>query len=233
MLYKAAEAHVADAVSFFVSSYRNAALEDIDNLLCLGMTSGALSSEDPEDVRSCLRNIITVNAVARHALDDLPFTQREAIDAAGTEIAERVHEVIRRVQLLNIDRPRVLEMLMDLDLDDFGSDSDEDLDDVDDSDDSDDSDNTDDDDEEEERAVVVAAAGGGRGKATKPAAAPSPKQKATPAKKAAPVPRGKAAAAAAATAKPAVPSPAPTATVVGAKRKAPAKKETPAAKKKR
>jgi len=36
MLYKAAEAHVSQAVAFFVDSYRNAALEDIDNLLCLG-----------------------------------------------------------------------------------------------------------------------------------------------------------------------------------------------------
>jgi hypothetical protein len=43
LMFRAAENMVSDAVEFFVASYRNAALEDIDNLLCLGMTSGSLS----------------------------------------------------------------------------------------------------------------------------------------------------------------------------------------------
>ena len=184
MLYKAAEAHVADAVSLFVSSYRRAALEDIDNLLCLGMTSGSLSSEDPEEVRAALRNIISVNAVARQALEDLPFTQREAIEVAAAEIQETTQDVIRRVQLLNVERPRVLEMLMDLDMDDFGSEDNESIDglDSDDNDDDDDDDDVgdgDDDDDDVEGEKLLA--GGSRINGAKQALPkPSPKLSTAP-----------------------------------------------------
>jgi len=104
MLYRAAENIVSEAVDYYVDNYRNAALEDIDNLLCLGMTSGSLSSEDPEDVRTAVKNIITVNAVSRQALEDLPFTQRESIVAAQADIEAAVLDLIRKVQLQNIDR---------------------------------------------------------------------------------------------------------------------------------
>jgi hypothetical protein len=122
MMYEAAEGSVAGAVQELVENVRLAALDDIDNIICLGMAQDIFSTNDGSLIREVLREVIATGAIARQALDDLPFSRREEIENAKDDIINCVEAQIRDVQLKVSDKPDVLEHLMDLDIDEYGDD---------------------------------------------------------------------------------------------------------------
>lgn len=181
MAYGAAECAVQDAVCELVENVRVAALEDIDNVLCMGMGQGVFFNPNGEDVRDMLREIIAVGAIARQSLEDLPFSRRDDIENAQEDIVNCVEGQIRDTQLRLSDKPEVLEFLMDLDIDDYGDDYIDGQDGDDDngetsSDDEDEEEEESSDEEEEEPRVVEIEAPKHKGRA-------APKKDVTPAKK--------------------------------------------------
>jgi hypothetical protein len=122
MSYSAAECAVADAVKDLVEYVRGSALEDVDDILSMGIASGTFASNNGQDIREILSEAIAIGAVARQTLEDLPFSRRDEIEMAQEDIVLFVEDKIRQVQMSFADNDDVIECLMDLDIDDYGDD---------------------------------------------------------------------------------------------------------------
>ena len=195
MLYKGCDSILKEAITDYLGECRDTALEEIDNIYCLGMTQGTFDGSDVEACRETLQLMILINSEMRDALYDLPFSH-ELIQGVQDDIQEHVQLIIRQVQLQFADKPDFLEAIMDLDVLDDTDDFEEDDDDL-------DEDNDDDDGDDDEvyaiediteepvdnkkggkkrkSDVVVLPSATKKVKAESPKA--SPKKKATPSKK--------------------------------------------------
>ena len=78
-----------------------------------------LASADFEIIATAMSEIITVGAVARVALNDLPFTRRSAIEETCDMIEGELRDIIRHVQMVNSGRPEVANALNYLDVNCF------------------------------------------------------------------------------------------------------------------
>ena len=125
MLYKGCDSILKEAISDFLRDCRDTALEEIDNIYCLGMTQGSFDGTSVEACRENLQLTILLNAEMREALFDLPFSH-DLIEKVQEDIQEHVQQIIRQVQLQFANRPEFLESIMDLDVDDDTDDFDED-----------------------------------------------------------------------------------------------------------
>lgn len=120
MLFKASETVVDIAVLEYIQSCKERAIEEIDNLFCTGMTRGAFDGSDVVSTRGLLQSIIYVSHDLCLSLEELPFpTKEDIIEEAKEQIKSTVGDIIRRVQLTFANQPDFLEALMDLDVDDF------------------------------------------------------------------------------------------------------------------
>jgi len=117
MLYKGCDAILKEAISDYLRDCRDTALEEIDNIYCLGMTQGSFDGTSVDACRETLQLMILLNAEMREALFDLPFSH-ELIEKVQEDIQEHVQQIIRQVQLQFADRPEFLESIMDLDVED-------------------------------------------------------------------------------------------------------------------
>jgi hypothetical protein len=146
-----------EAIMDYLTDCKDTALEEIDNLYCIGMTQGSFDGSSVEACRETLQLMILINSEMRDALYDLPFSH-ELIDDVQEDIQEHVQLIIRQVQLQFADQPDFLEAIMDLDVlddtDDFEED-DDDFDDFEDGDVEEIEDDVEDDDDEEEVVAVT------------------------------------------------------------------------------
>ena len=131
MLYKGCDSILKEAIMSYLTDCRDTALEEIDNLYCIGMTQGSFDGSSVEACRETLQLMILINSEMRDALYDLPFSH-ELIDEVQEDIQEHVQLIIRQVQLQFADQPEFLEAIMDLDVLDDTDDFEEDDDDFDD-----------------------------------------------------------------------------------------------------
>jgi len=153
MLYKGCDSILKEAIMDYLTDCRDTALEEIDNLYCIGMTQGSFDGSSVEACRETLQLMILINSEMRDALYDLPFSH-ELIDDVQEDIQEHVQLIIRQVQLQFADQPEFLEAIMDLDVLDDTDDFEEDDDDFDDFED-DDVEEIEDDGVEEEEALAI------------------------------------------------------------------------------
>jgi len=162
MLYKGCDAILKEAISDYLRDCRDTALEEIDNIYCLGMTQGSFDGTNVEACRETLQLMILLNSEMREALFDLPFSH-ELIEKVQEDIQEHVQQIIRQVQLQFADRLDFLESIMDLDVeDDIDDFEDDEFDEENDIDDFDEELDDDDDDEEEEKPKKIIDKKGGK-----------------------------------------------------------------------
>ena len=178
MLFKGCDSILKEAIMDYLTDCRDTALEEIDNLYCIGMTQGSFDGSSVEACRETLQLMILINSEMRDALYDLPFSH-ELIDDVQEDIQEHVQLIIRQVQLQFADQPEFLEAIMDLDVLDDTDDFEEDDDDFDDFEDGDV--------EEEEEVVAITESsvkkGGKKRKSDVVEVAPASTKKAKPSPK--------------------------------------------------
>ncbi len=173
-LYKLADEVVSEAIEEFISDCKEACLEELDNMLCIGITTDALNGASIDSTRSLLKGIINVYKHARELMDEFPFNSKlDVIANAQREVANAVTDLMRRIQMTFIHNPTFLDQIMDFDvvddvnIEDYDEDemieegdSDEDADDESDEDDDEDDDEDNEDDEDdidlaEEEAYLI------------------------------------------------------------------------------
>ena len=173
-LYKLADEVVSEAIEEFISDCKEACLEELDNMLCIGITTDALNGASIDSTRSLLKGIINVYKHARELMDEFPFNSKlDVIANAQREVANAVTDLMRRIQMTFIHNPTFLDQIMDFDVvddvniedydedevieDGESGDSDEDAEDEsDDDEDDEDEDEDEDDDEDDEDDVDLA-----------------------------------------------------------------------------
>ena len=175
-LYKLADEVVSEAIEEFISDCKEACLDELDSMLCIGITTDALNGASIDSTRSLLKGIITVYKHARELMDEFPFNSKlDVIANAQREVANAVTDLMRRIQMTFIHNPSFLDQIMDFDvfddvnIEDYEEDeliedgdsgaSDEDVEDESNDDDDDDDDDTDDDEDDvdlaEEEAYLI------------------------------------------------------------------------------
>lgn len=122
MLFKLGDSIIIQIKENIVNEFKNVAFEQIDEILCSEMCDGTFS--DPESARSLLQSFVTVYAITRQGLEELPFLQRTQIELAQDKLSEYVEDLIRRVQMAyayHFDETS-MRMIMDLEESDTSSD---------------------------------------------------------------------------------------------------------------
>lgn len=116
-LYKLADEVVSEAIEEFITDCKEALLEELDNMLCIGITTDALNGTSIDSTRSLLKGIINVYKHARELMDEFPFNSKlDVIANAQGEVANAVTDLMRRIQMTFIHNPEFLEQIMDFDI---------------------------------------------------------------------------------------------------------------------